>query len=40
MSQSQQLTRKDLLTAIVNQIVSIVEIKEVTLAEGQSPFVL
>lgn len=35
MAQQKQLTRKDLLTAIVNQKVSVVEIKEVTMAEGQ-----
>ncbi len=35
MAQQKQLTRKDLLNAIVNQKVSIVEIKEVTMAEGQ-----
>ena len=35
MAQQKQLTRKDLLTAIVNQKVSVVEIKEVTMTEGQ-----
>jgi quercetin dioxygenase-like cupin family protein len=35
MAQQNQLTRKDLLNAIVNQTVSTVEIKEVTMAEGQ-----
>lgn len=36
MSQSQQPLRKDLLNAMVNQKVSIVEIKEITMAEGQA----
>jgi quercetin dioxygenase-like cupin family protein len=38
MAQQKQLSRKDLLNAIVNQKVSIVEIKEVTMTEGlQAP---
>jgi len=35
MAQQKQITRKDLLNAFVNQQVSIVEIKEVTMSEGQ-----
>ena len=35
MAQQKQLTRKDLLNAIVNQKVSVVEIKEVNMTEGQ-----
>jgi len=36
MSQQKQPTRKNLLNAVVNQKVSIVEIKEVTMIEGQA----
>jgi quercetin dioxygenase-like cupin family protein len=35
MAQQKQLTRKDLLNAIVNQKVSVVEIKEVNMTGGQ-----
>lgn len=35
MAQNKQVTRTDLLDAIVNQKVSIVEIKQITMAEGQ-----
>jgi quercetin dioxygenase-like cupin family protein len=35
MAQQKQLARKELLNAIVNQNVSVVEIKEVTMAKGQ-----
>lgn len=35
MGQQKQPSRKDLLNALVNQKVSIVEIKEVTMPEGQ-----
>jgi quercetin dioxygenase-like cupin family protein len=34
-AQNKQVTRTDLLDAIVNQKVSIVEIKQITMAEGQ-----
>lgn len=35
MAQQKQITRKDLLTAVINQQIATVEIKEITMAAGQ-----